>query len=126
MGLVSSKWAENVSGLARAAELSVGPLALGCFAQARTFRELSRSGAPGAWTAAVASREVVFHPLAPAIAIPLGVDVGLAAFAAAREFASRFGVVLSRSADASDISRILGFDPMALLRDLLSGSRSGS
>lgn len=141
LGLVSIDWTTSCRGLARAVELGVGPVALGCFAQASTWRSLPAEGS-GAFARAVAAREIVLHPLAPAIAIPLGVDVGRAAFAIAKDLASKLGAVswfqagtfrpaLERarelSLDGGDITRFLGFDPLALLRQLFSdeGGRGG-
>jgi hypothetical protein len=92
MGLVSGDFTRDARGLARAVELGTGPLALGCFAEVHVFRDLLLFDTPGAWAAAVAARQLVFHPLAPALAIPLGVDVGRAAVAAARDWAARLGV----------------------------------
>ncbi|HVU04649.1 MAG TPA: hypothetical protein VHE30_23000 [Polyangiaceae bacterium] len=139
-GLVSTDWTKNVAGYSRAVELAVGPLALGCFAEEKTFLRLARTTAPGAWASAVASRDVVFHPVAPALAIPLGVDVGRAALSVAREVAVRFGLAFSsdgpfgpaleRVRDASrggqaDLVRLLGFDPVTLFRDFLSRDQVG-
>jgi hypothetical protein len=136
LGLVASDWTRNVPGLVRAVELSVGPLALGCFAQMKTWQRLVRDRAPGAWAAAALGRELLLQPVAPALAIPLGVDVGRAAMAVARDLAARFGIVLStggaplfqelnrfRDAGQNEVSRLLGFDPFALLRELLTPSR---
>jgi hypothetical protein len=138
LGLVSADWTRNVPGLARAVELSVGPLALGCFAQMKTWKRLASDGAPGAWAAAALGRELLLHPVAPALAIPLGVDVGRAAVAVARDLAARFGDVLSgasplrqelnrfRDAGQGELSRLLGFDPFALLRELLGHGKPGA
>ena len=133
LGLVSGEVSRDSRGLARAVELSVGPLALGCFAEAQVFRELANASTPGAWTAAVAARRLVFHPLAPALAIPLGVDVGRAAVSVARDWAARLGVgpllgesgalrpALDRVRDftgRAEVERRLGFDPVSLLAEL--------
>lgn len=104
MGLVTGDFAHDARGLARAVELSVSPLALGCFAEMDALKELLSSATPGVWASAVAARKLVFHPLAPALALPLGVDVGRAAVAFARELAARLGVGR--------------FDPVALLAEL--------
>jgi hypothetical protein len=136
LGLVSADWAKNVPGLARAVELSVGPLAIGCFAQMRTWNHLLGDRTPGAWAAAVLARELLLHPVAPAIAIPLGVDAGRAAVAVARDLAARFGGVLSaagpfrqelhrfRDTGQGELFRLFGFDPLALLRELIRSGRS--
>lgn len=93
-GLRSGDWRQNYRGVARAAELAVGPLALGAFAEERTWFRIVRDKSPGAWAAAVAARDIVFYPIAPALAIPLGIDVGRVAWALARDLADRFGTYL--------------------------------
>lgn len=137
MGLVSGDWTRDSRGLSRAVSLGVGPLALGCFAQAGTFRRLLRDATPGAWASAVAARDVLFTPVSPALAIPLGLDVGRAAVVVARDLATRFGLSSWLAADgplrpalervrevagSAELVGALGFDPVALLRELF-GSR---
>ncbi len=138
MGLVSGDWTRDSRGFSRAIELSVGPISLGCFAQTTTWERLLHDASPGAWAAAVAAREMLFHPVLPAVAIPLGVDIGRAAVAAARELAARWGVpsllgaespfrpAVDRArelAGSAEVERLLGFDPLALLSELLSPNR---
>jgi hypothetical protein len=113
IGLTSADWTRNIPGFGRAIELAAGPLAIGAFAQMKTWKHLLGERTPGAWAAAVFARELLLHPVAPAIAIPLGVDAGRAAVAVARDLAARFGVGLP-----------FGFDPLALLRELLDSGRS--
>jgi hypothetical protein len=93
-GLRAGDWRQNYRGVARAAELTVGPLAVGAFAEEHTWVRLIRDRTPGTWAAAVAARDIVFHPIAPALAIPLGIDVGRVAWALARDLADRFGTYL--------------------------------
>jgi hypothetical protein len=138
LGLVSGDWFRDARGLARAVELSVGPLSLGCFAQVGTFRRLLGERTPGAWASAVAAREILLHPIAPAVAIPLGLDVGRAAVVVARGLAARLGVAswlgpespfrpaferVREAASHGEIERILGFDPLAVLTEILRGLR---
>jgi hypothetical protein len=133
MGLVSGDWARDSRGLSRAVSLGVGPLSLGCFGQAETFRRLLRDTTPGAWATAVAARDVLFTPVTPALAIPLGLDVGRAAVVVARDLAARFGLSSWLAADgplrpalervrevagSAELASALGFDPVALLREL--------
>lgn len=133
MGLVSGDFTRDARGLGRAVELSVGPLALGCFAEMHVFHALFEEASPGAWASAVAARKLVFHPVAPALALPLGVDVGRAAVAFARSFAARFGVgslfgeasplrpamdLVRDFSGSPEVERRLGFDPVALLAEL--------
>jgi len=140
LGLVSGDWKRDSIRLARAIELGVGPLSIGCFAELPVWQRLVDSASPGAWASAVAAREILFHPVAPAVAIPLGVDVGRAAVAAAREILSRLGVpplmdessplrpALERVRDfasSPEVERRLGFDPFAVLAELFAPPRSG-
>ncbi len=113
MGMRSGDFTRDARGLARAYELSVGPLALGCFAEARTWKSLVADREPGAWAAAVAARELVFHPANVALSIPLAFDVGRVAAVAARELSARFGL-------SSWIERAGMLEPLSILRDLLS------
>jgi hypothetical protein len=136
LGLRSGDWRRDARQLARAVELGVGPLALGCFSQTATWMRLLSDPVPGGWAAAAAAGDIEFHPLAPALAIPLGVDVGRAAYVVARDLAARLGVgsfftggsplrpALDRVKDAvqGDLQRVLGFDPLAVLRALLGAS----
>ncbi len=139
MGLISGDWTRDYRHLARAAEQRAGSLALGCFGEVGTFRRLAERPVPGAWAAAVAARDIILSPVVPAIAIPLGVDVGRAALATVRDLADRFGAsgwlgehsplspALERFKDIGlfdrDIESLLGFDPVALLRKLLARDR---
>ncbi len=139
MGLISGDWRRDYRHLARAAETRAAPLALGCFGEVETLRRLVHHPAPGAWAAAVAARDVVVSPAPPAVAIPLGVDVGRAAIVAVRELAERMGAAgwfgpdsplapaLERVRDLTglerDVSELLGFDPMKLLGKLFSRQR---
>jgi hypothetical protein len=133
MGLVSGDWTRDYRHLARAVEERLGPLAVGLFAEQRTWQRLADQPTPGAWAAAVAARDVILSPVAPALAVPLGVDVGRAAIATVQKLAERvgaaglfgsespFGPALERVQRfaAEDLERMLGFDPLATLRSLL-------
>jgi hypothetical protein len=130
LGLLSGDFRRDHRHLARAVTDRMGPLSLGCFADHRTFRALEVDARPGAWALAVAVRDVVLTPVPPAMALPLGLDAGRAAFSALRQVANRLdpGGVLSpaftmlRDATIGDrsIEELLGFHPLELLRKLLS------
>ncbi len=136
MGLVAGDFRRDYRHLSRAAEQAAGPLALGCFGELDTLRALLNKPAPGAWAAAVAARDVVLSPAVPAVALPLGLDVGRAAVVAVRELAERMGAgawltregplgpTLSRvremASTPKDLRQMLGFDPIALLGRLVS------
>jgi len=136
MGLLSGDWTRDYRHLARAVEERLGPLALGLFAEQTTWQRLADQPTPGAWAAAVAARDIILSPVAPALAVPLGMDVGRAAIAGVRELAQRFGAAGFFGPDspfgpalervqrfaASDLERMLGFDPLATLRSLLGAS----
>jgi hypothetical protein len=132
MGLVSNDWRRDYRHLADAVERRLGPLALGCFAEASTFRSLIVDPSPGAWSKAVAIRDVVLSPVPPALALPLGLDAARAAVWALRTWAQRvdpFGVVqpavdrLREAAANSGLGAALGFEPLELLRRLLARDR---
>lgn len=135
MGLVSRDWTRDYRHLARATELAIGPLAVGCFAEAPTWRSLLGAAPPGAWAAAVAARDVVLQPVTSVLAIPLGLDLGRAAVATVRDLARRIGVSAWLAENPTwspalgkaralidtefDLERILGFDPIELIREAL-------
>lgn len=139
MGLVAGDFRRDYRHLSRAAEQAAGPLALGCFGELETLRALLDKPSPGAWAAAVAARDVILSPAVPAVALPLGIDVGRAAIVAVRELAERVGAgawlgpdgplgpTLSRvremAATPKDVRQLLGFDPIVLLKKLFSRGR---
>lgn len=131
LGLLSGDWRRDYRHLARAVEDRYAPLGLGCFAELRTFRALQTDARPGAWSRAVAVRDVILSPIPTAVGVGLGVDgvryavQGLRALTgrivpfsllgpwvdAARERVSK--------ATGKDVGAMLGFDPLAVLRALL-------
>jgi hypothetical protein len=133
MGLLSGDWTRDYRHLARAVEQRLGSVAMGLYAELGTWRRLANQPTPGAWAAAVAGRDVILSPVAPALAVPLGVDVGRAAFATVRDLADRVGAGAWLGPDsplapafqrmqrfaAGDLERLLGFDPWAVLRSVL-------
>jgi hypothetical protein len=132
-GLLSGDWQRDYRYLSEAAERALGPLALGCFAELYTFQALS-GASPGSWAAAAAARDVVFAPISPGLAVPLGLDAGRAVWASVRGFAERLGAGSWLSAGESlrpafargmpafeeDVKAWLGFDPLRLLARLLA------
>jgi hypothetical protein len=130
LGLLSGDFRRDHRHLAREVQDRAGPLSLGCFAEYKAFRELEVDPTPGAWALAVAVRDVVLHPVPAAMALPLGLDAGRAAFMALRDVATRVGLA-AMVTPAFDIIRdvtigdrpledVLGFNPLELLRALLS------
>jgi hypothetical protein len=130
LGLLSGDFRRDHRHLARAVAARTGPLALGCFAQRATFRALEVDPSPGAWALAVAVRDVVLAPVPPAMAVPLGLDAGRAAFSALRSVAARvdpagvlapaLGVLREVAFGDRGVEDVLGFHPLELLRKLLS------
>lgn len=130
LGLLSGDFRRDHRHLARAVSDLAGPLSLGCFAEYETFRELEVDATPGAWAMAVAVRDVVLSPVPPAMAVPLGLDAGRAAFSALRSVAARIdpaGVLVPALGALRDVAlgdrrveEVLGFHPLTLLRKLLA------
>lgn len=137
MGLLAGDWRRDYRHLARAIEDRAGPLAFGCFAETGTFRKLEVDPSPGAWARAAAVRDVILSPLPAPMAIPLGIDAGRAALVAMRRVMERmdtagvFGASLERMLERaaermggeSELTALLGFHPLELLRKLLSRER---
>lgn len=148
MGLLAGDFRRDYRHLSRTLERKVGKLALGCFAEASTFKRLEVDATPGAWARAVAIRDIILSPVPPALAIPIGIDAGRAAVSAIRTVAVRTGALafLGPAADAlkrmvpeqvldelnfianSDDAMkhrvsLFGFEPLELLRRLLSRDR---
>jgi hypothetical protein len=133
LGLLSGDFRRDYRHLARAVSSRVGPLALGCYSDVTTFRRLEVDPTPGAWAMAIAVRDVVLYPAPPGMAVPIGLDVGRAAWRALRAVATRIDPVgildpaLSLVREAALAGRplesSLGFDPLEVLRRLLARDR---
>lgn len=133
MGLLSGDWRRDYRHLARAVEELYAPVAFGIFADAKRFRELLTDSEPGAWGGAVALRDIIVSPTPPGVRLALGLDGARYAFEGIRAVTGRiealraldpvFAGVRRRIGDVvgdRDVSQLLGFDPMAALRALLS------
>jgi hypothetical protein len=132
MGLVSGDWRRDYRYLVHAAEQMYAPLSLGCFAEVDRFRELQVDPEPGAWGRAVALRDIVLSPTPTAVGLALGIDGARYAAHGLRSFTDRidkFGLLppllagMRRKASSvlgdQDLSLMLGFSPMDVLRLLL-------
>jgi len=131
LGLLSGDWRRDYRHLARAVEERYAPLGFGCFADLGTFRALLTDGRPGAWTRAVAVRDVVIAPMPAAVGVALGFDGTRYALRGLRAWTGRIapfaavGPLLdaarARAAKLTgkDVTGLLGFDPLAALRALL-------
>jgi hypothetical protein len=139
MGLLSGDWTRDYRHLVRAVEARLGPIAVGCFGEYQTLRDLAEHSRPGAWVEAVAARDIIVSPLTPALAIPLSVDAGRAALAALRQLAERSGAnnwfgpespflpVLQRLERVPlfdrDLTKVFGYDLPLLLEKLRGRGR---
>ena len=138
MGVLSSDWRRDYRHLARAIEEHYAPLAFGCFAELEQFRDLQVDGRPGAWSRAVALRDIIVSPMPAAVGLAVGVDgVRYAASKLARVARAVDWLGLAEPAIASvrqrldangngngngngnDLIGLLGLNPLELLRNLL-------
>lgn len=131
IGLLSGDWRRDYRHVVRAVEDLYAPLGFGCFAELSTFRALQADARAGAWSRAVAVRDVVISPIPTAVGVALGFDgvryamqglLGLAArVAPAAAVAPLLDTARARIAriTGKDIAALLGFDPLAALRALL-------
>jgi hypothetical protein len=131
LGLLSGDWRRDYRHVATAVEERYAPLSLGFFADLNTFRALQTDPTPGAWSRAVAVRDVVMAPMPAAVGLALGVDSvryalrGLRAITERIVPAALMGPLLDAAragvakVGGTEIARELGFDPMAVLRALL-------
>ncbi len=139
MGLLAGDFRRDYRHLARTVERRMGRVSLGLFAEMQTFKRLEVDPKPGAWAKAVAIRDVILSPVPPLLAIPLGVDAGRAALSSVRvvldrvdawryiaPFSERLRELLPAPPDpekGSSIGALFGFEPLELLRRLLSRDR---
>ncbi|MFO0678168.1 MAG: hypothetical protein U0169_16655 [Polyangiaceae bacterium] len=132
MGLLSGDFRRDFRHLVSAVENRYAPLSFGCFAEVDTFRELQTDGSPGAWSRAVAVRDVVLAPIPTAVGVALGVDTARLAIDNVKVITKRldpFGLLepvlrtarsrFAAAAGDKDVSSTLGFDPLAVVRTLL-------
>ena len=131
LGLLSGDWRRDYRHLARAVEERYGPLGFGCFAELATFRALQTDGRPGAWTRAVAVRDLVIAPMPAAVGVAIGFDGARYAMQALKVLTGRIAplAAIGPMIDAArarvaertgkDVGALLGFDPLAALRALL-------
>jgi hypothetical protein len=131
LGLLSGDWRRDYRHLARTVEERYAPLGFGCFAELSTFRALQTDGRPGAWSRAVAVRDVVIAPMPAAVGLALGFDGARYALQGLKLLTGRIapfaaiGPMLDAararvaSRTGKDVGALLGFDPLAALRALL-------
>ncbi len=131
LGLLSGDWRRDYRHLARAVEERYAPIGFGCFAELSTFRSLQTDGRAGAWSRAVAIRDVVIARMPIAVGIALGLDgaryamKGLLALTGRIGPLAGFGPALASArarvakVTGRDVTALLGFDPLEALRALL-------
>jgi hypothetical protein len=132
MGLLSGDWRRDYLHLARVVEERYAPLGLGCFAEVEVFRSLQVDPRPGAWGRAVILRDIVLSPMPAAVGLALSVDGAKYAFDSLKTLTRRVHPLgfldpalrgirarLGAAAGDKDVGRVLGFDPIAVLRALL-------
>jgi hypothetical protein len=131
LGLLSGDWRRDYRHLARAVEDKYAPLGFGCFAELATFRKLQTDARPGAWSRAVAVRDIVIAPMPAAVGMALGFDGARYALHGLIALTGRvapmaaigpiMGLARARIAKLTgkDVGALLGFDPLAALRALL-------
>jgi hypothetical protein len=131
LGLLSGDWRRDYRHLAHAVEDRYGPLGFGCFAELETFRGLQTDGRPGAWSRAVAVRDVVITPMPAGVRVAIGFDGARFALQGLMSLTGRIvpAALLAPLVDGArsriakltgkDVGALLGFDPLAVLRGLL-------
>ncbi len=132
MGLLSGDWRRDYRHLCRAVELRYGEVGFGCFGERETLQALQIDPRPGAWGKAAALRDVVLSPMPRSIALALGFDGARYAARSLKELTERtlpggaLGATLHALRERAvhvieerDVRRILGFDPLEVLRSLL-------
>ena len=90
--------------LARAIGEVAGPVACVCSAEFDTLRRLLPIAPPGAWTRAIAAREVTFYPVAPAL-LPVTIDLGRITWATLGQLGTRLAKITGASSRRSPASR---------------------
>jgi hypothetical protein len=131
LGLLSGDWRRDYRHLARAVEDRYAPLGFGCFAELGRFRALQTDSQPGAWSRAVAVRDVLISPMPMAVGVAIGFDGARYALQGLRVLTERIAplaavgpaVEAARARIAKvtgkDVRGLLGFDPLSALRALL-------
>jgi hypothetical protein len=125
--------------LRQAVEREIAPLAVGLFSETATVHTLLRATKPGAWTSALATREVVLDPMPGWLAVAAGAGAVRAAAARSRGLLAGLGLLgtlnpamkkIREAVDAVgafDPTQVLGFDPLRVLAEVLGrSSASGS
>jgi hypothetical protein len=129
IGLLSGDWRRDVRHVVSAVEDRYAPLALGCFGELDTLHQLQADGRAGAWSRAVAVRDVVLSPMPLAIGVALGIDGARYAFDTIRTLTPAMPLAFMEPAlrairrragelTDKDVAAVLGFSPLEILRAL--------
>ena len=124
-GPLGGDWRRDYRVMVDAVARAVAPVHFGLFAEAGTVRSLLAAADPGAWAREVAVRNVVLQPMPRPVMAALGADavrgVGRAS-ARALGGLDLAGTLLplaqtlrARVTQATTVTEILGFDPLAVL-----------
>ncbi|MEM1418051.1 MAG: hypothetical protein AAGH15_24355 [Myxococcota bacterium] len=128
-GPLGGDWRRDYRVIVDSVARSVAPVHFGLFADADVLATLLREAQAGDWSYRVGLRDVILHPLPRAAGVALGAD---ALRAAGRWGAAQLGGLdvvetltpmaqrlRARLSTVRTVSETLGFDPMAVLADLL-------
>jgi hypothetical protein len=131
LGLLSGDWRRDYRHFADAVEDRYGLIGFGCFAELSTFRALQTDTSPGAWTRAVAVRDIVIARMPVAVGLALCLDgaryalQGLLAVTGRIPPLAACGPMLAAArkrvakVTGKDVAALLGFDPLEVIRVLL-------
>jgi hypothetical protein len=111
VGMLSGDWRRDHRHILDGFRYTVGDVHLGVFTELSTLRTLLHRREPGAWSRAVAIRDVVLSPTPPSIAIPLGLDAGWAVVNAAKQLADQVDPLGTAKPAALSLARA-GFDAL--------------
>ncbi|MEM6962185.1 MAG: hypothetical protein AAF550_10670 [Myxococcota bacterium] len=136
-GPLGGDWRRDYRIVTDAVAKHAAPVHFGIYGEEHTIRSLLRNPDPGAWTKAVAVRDLIIHPTPAYIAVALGTDAMRAATKLASEALGGmdlFGLLSpvafylrGRVDEVTSITQTLGFNPLAVLaRSLDEPGDSGS
>lgn len=144
MGPIGGDFRRDHKIMRAAIERAVGPLAFALSAETSTVHRLLRAETPGAWAAALATRDLIADPMPAWLAVTAGAGAARAAAGGVRtalgssglNVLDRFGLgdALGRArekltdalgAAGFDLEKTLGFDPLSIVGNILRRSGEG-
>ncbi|MCS6799799.1 MAG: hypothetical protein NZ898_15000 [Myxococcota bacterium] len=127
-GPLGGDWRRDHRVIEEAVTRSCAPVHVGLYAEAHTFRRLLARPTAGHWALAVATRDLIVHPMPPYVSVALAADAARAATTRARRWGPTAGLfdaagtllsaVRARLPEVASITEILGFDPLRALEAL--------